>query len=276
MSNPSTPELSFRPDFMIDFDNRLTFVEITFRKAGENVDWNTLRLIEEIFEVKLFFGDKSVFTLILLDEENWKPYCLELLEGFFDKIVYGSIQRASDVYTEPKADNFRLWDLERKFNASRYRKPTDMELEQFQFEHISGWELEQVLANKLFNLGLFPLRNHSVRNLKNYYLKRDMDLRFFFDFFVNEKIVDIKTIRRMKMPTLQNLLIKSRLIRYKKVRGRVVRSPPVEMLLFVNGNISGPEYDKARYFRMLTAAGWDVYPITLLRDESRLREVFLS
>lgn len=149
LSNPSMPELSFRPDFMIDFENLLTFLEISSLRANENVDWKTLRLIEEIFEVKLFFGDKSVFCLIVLDKKAWKTYCLELLEGFFDKVIYGPIQSASDVYSMPKEMNFRLWNLEREFNASRYRKVTDNEVDQFGFEPTSELQMEQAFAQKL-------------------------------------------------------------------------------------------------------------------------------
>lgn len=270
---PSTPELSFRPDFIVNLENRLTFVEISYLKDKETVDWKTLRLIEKLFEVKLFFGNKSVFTLVLLDCKKWKNYCLELLESFFDRVIYTPIQKATEIYAEPKINNFQLWDLERKFNNSRYKKLIEGELEQFYFKEISEKEIEASLYRKLSKFDFHPIKNYSVRNLKNYYLKEEMDLRFFFDFFANRKIIEVKTIRKMKMFILQNLLIKSRLIRYRKEDDKVFQNPTVDMVLFINGDIKGPEYDKTRYLRMLTNAGWDVFPITVLSNAAKLKEV---
>ena len=134
LANVASPDLSFRPDFMVNLQNQLTFVEISYLKRKETADWKTLRLIEKLFEVKLFFGNKSVYTLILLDKRKWKDYCLELLEGFFDKVIYEPIQKATEIYAQTRIDNFQLWDLERKFTHSRYKKLTKVELEQFHFE----------------------------------------------------------------------------------------------------------------------------------------------
>lgn len=266
---------------MINFDNQLTFVEISYLKTNENVDWKTLRLIEHIFEAKLFFGNESVFSLILLGHRSWKPYCLELLENFFDKVIYGSIiDNVNNVRAAPKISNFELWNLEREFNRSRYKKFSEMDLEQFRYRPISARELEADFYHRLLRLNLYPLRNYPVRNLKNYYLKRAMDLKFYFDFFVErrrDKLVEIKSFKKMNNFLIQNLLIKSRLIRYQKIDGGIKQVRPLyKMILLVNGDISGPEYDQMRYLRMLTGAGWDVYPMNILESEERLREVFFS
>jgi len=271
---PAVPELSFKPDFMVNIENRLIFVEVVSLRHGENVDWRTLRLIEHIFEAKLFFGNTSGFNLIIPDKDEWKPYCIELLENFFDKVTYGPfLESARDLYTSPKTSNFRLWDLEREFERSRYRKFDDAYLRQFEYQDIPCIQLEEELRIKLSDLNLPAEAKYPVRNLKNYYLKRDMNLRFYFDFFVNNKIVEIKSFRKINSTALQNLLIKSRLIRYQKIGDEINQVPSYRMILFVNGDINGPEYDRLRYLRMLTHAGWDVYPISLLSTD-KIRRVF--
>jgi len=260
---PAVPELSFRPDFMANMENHLTFFEIASIKAKEDSDWKTLRLIEHLFETKLFFGNKSSFHVLLLNRREWKPYCLELLESFFDRITYGfEVERFRDLYAVPKEVNFRLWNLERDFQRSRPFFDDERFLGKFQYRCINGKELENEVFQKLLRLGLHVRRQHSVRNLKNYYLKRDIDLRFYFDFYVNGKIIEVKSFRALKNITLQDLLVKSRLIRYEKRDGTVERIHPElrGMILLVNGDIMGPNYDKFRYLRMLTSAGWDVYP----------------
>ncbi len=96
-----------------------------------------------------------------------------------------------------------------------------------------------------------------------------MNLRLAFDFYVNEKIIEISSFRKFNITILQNLMIQSRLIRYKKIDNRIEQVPPNDMILFINGSISGPKYDQMRYLRMLTNAGWDVYPATILDNEER-------
>jgi hypothetical protein len=248
---------------MANMEDHLTFFEIVSAREKENVDWKTLRLIEHLFEVKLFFGNKSSFHLLVLDPRKWKPYCLELLESFFDKITYGfEVERFSDLYTLPKEANFRLWDLERDFERSRPFLYDERILDKFKYRRVDGTELENEIFQKLFHFNQLVKRQHSVRNLKNYYLKRDIDLRFYFDFYVNRKIIEVKSFRRLGNITLQDLLVKSRLIRYEKRDDMVERAYPDlrGMILLVNGDISGPKYDKFRFLRMLTSAGWDVYP----------------
>lgn len=121
ISEPTVPDLTFRPDFMINLENRLILIEIASLRKAENVDWTTLRLIEHLFEAKMFLGNSSVFSLILLDRRKWKPYCTELLENFFDGIFSpSSVSGASDFYIKPKVQNNKLWDLERKFEYLRY------------------------------------------------------------------------------------------------------------------------------------------------------------
>jgi hypothetical protein len=263
LAEPAVPELSFRPDFMASIENQLTFFEISSLGEKENVDWRTLRLIEYLFEVKLFFGNKSCFHLILLNPEKWKPYCLELLESFFDKITYGSnVARIGDLYTRPKTANFRLWDLEREFERSRPAVSDEESLNNFRYRDMMETELRNEIFRKLIHFNPSISQHHSVRNLKNYYLKREMNLRFYFDFYVNRKIVEVVSFKKLRNVTLQNLLIKSRLIRYQKIDDQInrIQAELDRMLLLVNGDISGPEYDRLRFLRMLTAAGWDVYP----------------
>ena len=79
IENPAVPELAFKPDFLINLQNQLIFSEITSISFSENVDWKTLRLIEHLFEVKIFYGNNSSFNLIILNKDRWKPYCIELL-----------------------------------------------------------------------------------------------------------------------------------------------------------------------------------------------------
>jgi len=268
-------ELSFKPDFMVNFGNRLLCIETAYLEKNENVDWKTLRLIEHLFEAKLFLGNNTVFSLIIPDKEGWKPYCLELVEAFFDKVIYGhKVDNIENIYTNPKENNFDLWEQERKFIRSRYNKLKESDLRQFKYLDVPDRKLEDVFCNKLVSLGLEPIRNYPIRNLKNYYLKKDMDLRFYFNFFVNYKIVEIKTFTKINNAILQNLLIKSRLIRYQKIDDRISPLPSNKMILFINGKIIGPEYDRMRYLRMLTTAGWDVYPISLLYNEKKLSQVF--
>ena len=54
VENAAVSELSFKPDFMINMEQKLVLVEIARLQKNENVDWKTLRLIEHIFEAKLF------------------------------------------------------------------------------------------------------------------------------------------------------------------------------------------------------------------------------
>jgi hypothetical protein len=277
ISEPTVPDLTFRPDFMINLENRLILIEIASLRKAENVDWTTLRLIEHLFEVKMFLGNSSVFNLILLDRRTWKPYCAELLENFFDGTFSpSSVSGASDFYIEPKVQNNRLWDLEREFEKSRYGTCyhlfNESYLGSFRYQEIEERELAAQLNEKLMQLGLRISRNHPVRNLKNYYLKRDMDLRFFFDFLVGDRIIEIRKFRRISRRVLQDLLIKSRLIRYQKVDNEIRQRILYKMVLIVNGDIKGPAYDPMRYLRMLTLAGWDVYPTAFLSDR-RIRGI---
>jgi hypothetical protein len=276
IQDASISELSFKPHFMIDMDKRLVLVEIAYVTGNENVDWKTLRLIEHVFEAKLFLGNETSFSLILLDSELWKPYCLELLKNFFDKTIFrSSIENLSDVFARPKANNFELWNLEREFQRSRIRRLRESNLAQFEYRPASGYELEEILNDRLKESNLFPTRDYAVRNLKNYYLRRDLDLKFYFDFFVNERIVEIKSFKKMNILLLQDLLIKSRLIRYRKIDDRIESTRPLyKMILLINGDIVGPQYDRMRYLRMLTGAGWDVYPASILNSMERLQQVF--
>lgn len=263
MENPAAPELSFTPDFMVNFENQLIFLEIASMPREADADWKTLRLIEHLFEVKLFYGNKSNFNLIIMSKNGWKPYCIELLENFCDKVIYqGDLKSTREIYTTPKASNFELWDLEREFERSRYRKFDDVYLRKFEYRDIRESTIAYEFSKQMLDRGLFLQRDYSVRNLKNYYLGRAMDLRFHFDFFVNQKIVEIKSFRKMTAIVLQNLLIKSRLIRYQKEDDTIRRAqmPINRMILYVNGDLSGPRHDRFRYLRMLTNAGWDVYP----------------
>lgn len=263
MENPAVPELSFRPDFMLNLENQLIFLEIAPMLHKADADWKTLRLIEHLFEVKLFYGNKSNFNLIILNRNDWKPYCIELLENFCDKVIYqGDLKSTREIYTTPKASNFELWDLEREFERSRYRKFDDEYLRKFEYRDTRESTIAYEFSKRMLECGFFPQRDYSVRNLKNYYLGRAMDLKFHFDFVVNQKIVEIESFRKMTTTVLQNMLIKSRLIRYQKEDDRIRRAQMLisRMILFVNGDLSGPRHDRFRYLRMLTNAGWDVYP----------------
>jgi hypothetical protein len=263
MENPAVPELSFTPDFMVNFENQLIFLEIASMPREADADWKTLRLIEHLFEVKLFYGNKSNFNLIIMNKDGWKPYCIELIENFCDKVIYqGDLQSTREIYTTPKVSNFELWDLEREFERSRYRKFDDAFLGKFEYRDARESTIEYEFYNRMLKRGLFLERDYSVTNLKNYYLGRAMDLRFYFDFVVNHKIVEIKSFRKITATVLQNLLIKSRFIRYQKEDDRIRRAQMLisRMILFVNGDLSGPRHDRFRYLRMLTNAGWDVYP----------------
>jgi hypothetical protein len=108
--------------------------------------------------------------------------------------------------------------------------------------------------------------------LKNYYIKEDLNLRFSFDLLVNDRaIIEIKSVKRLNDSLIRNLLIKSRLIRYQVQDGRVVRAHPFyKMNLVFNGSLEGPTYDKMRYLRMLTASGWDLYPISTMDSQEAL------
>lgn len=277
MEEPVVSELLFRPDFMVNMEKQLVLVEVIIPRSNQNVDWLTLRLMEYLFETKMFLGNKSVFVLVTSRSDFWKPYCLEILENFFDRLVFTSdIKTISDIYAPPKPANFRLWDLERDFKASRYKDFSEADLRQFQYQDISSIELKNQVNQTLANLNLFFNTNYGVPNLKNYYLKRNMNLKFYFDFFVDGKIVEIKSFKRINIVSIQDLLIKARLIRYRKINDVMKQIETNKMVLLINGNISGPDYDQFRYLRMLTTAGWDVYPFSILGDKRRARKVLQS
>ena len=265
--NPAVPELAFKPDFLINLENQLIFVEVTSVSFKENVDWKTLRLIEHLFEVKLFYGNESSFNLIILNKDRWKPYCIELLENLFDKVTYGEeLENTQEIFTRPKTQHFRLWNLEREFEKTRYLPFKDDDLEKFQYQNIEGHRIEQIISEWLRSKYTYFEENYAVRNLKNYYIGRAKDLKFYFDFFADDKLYEIKSFRKISNTVLQNLLIKSRLIRYRKLNDSIERIPTNirRMVLIVNGDLRGPRYDRFRYLRMLTNAGWDVYPFGFL------------
>jgi len=276
IENPTVPELAFKPDFMINLDSQLIFIEAISASFTENIDWKTLRLIEHLFEVKLFYGNKSSFNLIILNKNRWKPYCIELLENLFDKVTYEEdLENIQGITTEAKTQHFRLWNLEREFEKTRYLPFRDNDLDKFQYRSIEKNRIEQIIARILTKKYRHLIENYAVRNLKNYYIGRARNLKFYFDFSAGNNIYEIKSFRRFSNLILQNLLIKSRLIRYIKENGSIELAPIDirRMVLIINGSLSGPQHDKFRYLRMLTNAGWDVYPLGFLIPEQL--ELFL-
>lgn len=274
IENAPIPKLSFKPDFMLNIDGQLVFFRIVYLRKSDNVDWVTLRIIEEIFEIKLYFGNNAAFGLIILDEENWKSYCIELLENFCDRVIFGfQIRDFERIYTRSKSSNFDLWNLEREFRNTRYKKFDKDYLAQFYYVDISEKELEHDFARAISKFDLRYEKEYPIRNLKNYYIKRNLNLKFYFDYYVNDKIIEIKSFKKIKTTSLQNLMIKSRLIRYKKINNEIIHEKGNDMLLFINGNIKGPIYDELRYIRMLNESGWDVYPINYIYEIRNLRRL---
>lgn len=220
---PNIPSLAIRLDLMINGDDIVLFLEICSIKTTEESDWKTIRLIENLFEIKLFFGKYCSFNLVLINRNKWKPYCLELLEGFFDKVTNASdIHSLSDVYARPNTNNNELWSLERKSLALRKLPPiTDEFIDMFDYQKVTEEQLLGTLHNKIRDVYPSVEQNFQVYNLKNYYLKQEMNLHFSFSFYANEKIIDVVSFRKLTLVTLQNLLVKSMMIRYEKVNAQI-------------------------------------------------------
>lgn len=265
VTNPVVPELSFKPHFMVRFDNQLVFIEIASPKT-ENIDWKTLRLIEHLFEIKMFCGERTAFNLVLINRKGWKGYCLQLLERFFDKVIdVELITEANVLFSRPNDNNYPLWYQERKFERYCYKEFTLDYLNRFTYNENPKSAICTEIYNFLRDRDPDARVNYSVRNFKNYYLDHGYNLKFYFDFFSKGDLLEVASFKSINEEILQNLMIKSRLIRYSKQGNEIILSTPRDvrrLILVINGNISGPVYDKFRYLRMLTNAGWYVLPLT--------------
>ena len=274
------PEALFRPDYVINYNGSTIFLEIEKIHPRENVDWKTLQIIEKIFEIKLFFGPRAVFKILVDRNDPWKLYCIQLLQNFSDGLLFIDVLNSDSLLSiSLNEDNIRLWNLEKKYQTKRSIQGSVYKFEDFSYVDIN----EKYISNKLINIfrsnNFYIEQNYPVKNLKNEYINRDfnLNLRFYFDFLINDiNIVDVVTIKRISIKKLQDMAIKSRLIRYTKDGDMLyTKSRNYNMNLIINGKLTGPEYDKNRYVRMLHNSGWNLIPLHVVNSSRNYLEVFL-
>jgi hypothetical protein len=214
-------------------------------------------------------GNKIAFNLIINNKDLLKLYCKELLENLFDSVYYfNQIDDLSEFNTNAKNEHFSLWDLEREFNRTQYRQLQSINLGNYNLAQISHQQIEDKIIAKLNSNHITYNQNVPIRNLKNEYISEGLDLKFIFDFEIENSLVEIKIFERISNVDIQNLLIKARLVRYEKETGFLrIRERLKKMILIVNGKIDGPSYDKNRFIKMLYGAGWHVYPVSILDQD---------
>ncbi len=280
LANPLFPDFSFQPDLIVNRDGNLTVIQVDYLRPNDNVDWKTLQLIEQVFEVKLFLGNKATISLILPDASLWKNYCIELLTTFFDNVSFDpQALKTADLAPSSKTEHFQLWDRERKFQNFRSQSLKDLNILKFTFNsELNEKEIFQHVIFRFNDLNVQYSPKPSVLNLKNYYISEKLNLQFSFDFLIYPStIIEIKALKRLSKEVIQNLLVKARLIRYKLVEGKIVPNQPnYRMILILNGLISGPVYDQMRILRLLMLAGWDLYPASVMNKNEEMSRVLLN
>jgi len=275
LKEPALSEVVEKPHYMINYDGIMYFIIYAELNEYDNVDWKTLRIIEMIFEIKIYYGNNSIITTVLKTNDRWKDYCVELLRNFSDNFYYDYLINRNISDVRSKQSNFELWDLERRYINKRRKKLRKLNLEDFTYQDISGHDMSNIFENMMNYYRMDYYSNFSVRNLKNHYLSQDRNLKFYFDYCYNENnLIELKSYKKFRISYLQNLLIKSRLIRYKKFNNRIVANEDFNLFLFINSDLKGPLYDQERYARMLIESGWNLFPFNSITEEVRFREVF--
>ena len=274
LKEPALPGVVEKPKYMINYDGIMYFIIYADLNEHENVDWKTLRIIEMIFELKIYYGNNSIITTILKTNNLWKNYCIELLRNFSDNFYYDTLVNRNITDVGIKQNNFRLWDLEREYINKRRKKLKKLNLNDFIYHDITDNEISDLFINNMNSRHLNYTSQYGVRNLKNHYLNQDRNLRFNFDYRYKNTLIDIKSYKKFRVTYLLNLLIKSRLIRYQKINDQIVSNEDYNLLLFINSDIKGPIYDQERYARMLIESGWNLFPLISIIDEHRFRGVF--
>jgi hypothetical protein len=266
LTKPTFPEFTFIPDMAIKKDDRLIIVEIVDIKLHEDIDATTLRLLEFLFEAKLTLGNRTVFNLFINNKDLLKPYCVELLENLFDKVYYyNPLESITEINIIAKNRHFELWDLEREYVRSRYDTILNIDPSKYTLAELNHRDIEEKIRTVLQPTNLEITTNAPIRNLKNDYITGEQNLRFYFDYKIDNALIELKTFKRISNTEIQNLLIKARLARYSKEGGFLHLIPTRrKMILIINGKIDGPSYDKSRFIKMLIGAGWQLHPVSIL------------
>ncbi|MBU0778058.1 hypothetical protein KKF82_07350 [Patescibacteria group bacterium] len=272
------PEALFRPDYVINHNGSTIFLEIEKINPRENVDWKTLQIIEKLFETKLFYGSKVIFKILIYRNDPWKSYCIQLLQNFSDGLIYlDDLNSDLLLRTSLNENNIRLWDLEKEYQTNRSIQGSAYTFEDFSYVDVNEKNGHNQLMSIFRDFNFLIESNYSVKNLKNAYIDRDfhLNLSFYFDFLINDvNIFDFITIKRISIKKLQDMAIRSRLIRYIKDGDMLYsRARPYKMYLIINGKLIGPEYDKNRYVRILHNSGWNLIPFSEVHNYNFLEVI---
>ena len=278
LSHPVLPDLFFRPDFLFRKNGKLFTLELAQWRQPHTIPRKALRLLEELFEIKLSLGNDTISSLLILGSpETWSETTLSLLKtfyeyvGFIEQIVPRNIHdRITEILSKgPKDEFYRLWDSERK-----YREEVDFEypldyLKEFKYNPEYRTmrprynPILQVLEKKL------NLRNIEFRSVVRFpCLITDLipkaRFRLYFDLFAQNCLIKTLNVRpesAFAYHKIRELLIRGRLLRYRREGDEIIPiedSP--ELILVSNGFLVGPPHDADRYLLMLTDVGWRVFP----------------
>jgi hypothetical protein len=245
-----------------------------------------LAALEDLFEVKISLGEKTIVVGIALgtstrDDETGDMF--GLLHNTFDTFLEANDSSSGEleqrlpktiIDSTVKAELSPLWNAEREyiqaslkqFNERRFRdlvnrehKSTfergalvpfaDSALREFGFEEL---EIEPLVVSVKTALG----------NLKGMHRLR-------FDFRIPGEpatlIEVIQSGRYQSREKLRYLMTKARLTRYivgvREIE-RLYQTP--RLILFLDGNLAGPDHDPFRYIRALLSVGWTIIRVDQL------------
>jgi hypothetical protein len=159
-----------------------------------------------------------------------------------------------------------------QFSEDRYRELIAVEQEP-QFEQPRN---KAAVAQSLSEaIGLPIIRNILIRNVKGEIADLRMQYSFEFDYGIEGRSdVAIEVLRSGRYGSrdkIRYLMVKARLLRYEISDGRLhPNNQRARLILIVNGNIAGPEYDPFRYVRSLTSVGWELVSADRIYDIRRL------
>jgi len=277
IESPILPSLTFKPDFLIDHNGKLVFVRVYNFRYYVNMHWKILIIMEEIFEIKLGYGYDAIYKLFILNINKWPDYTRDLLNGFSDSVLYE--YKKGDVFEDIKlnSENINLWRVEKKYSDRRYYKRDDENfIENLLYDDITVEEAKSHFNIRLNSSNIPYDREFYLYNIKNYFIPEQNYLYFVFDYKINNTLVDFVNIERTTLKSIQNLLIKARLSRYRISDNKIYLNRNIKLILFLEGNISGPSYDRYRYIKLLYKAGWTIIPPSYALDREFVMEEIIN
>jgi hypothetical protein len=254
--------------------------------STRELSWrSSLAALEDLFELKLNAGPQTIAACILIsgsERPNWEVDQVRLLRNTFETVLRydraapsSTAEAFADFMADarPNRNLFYLWQVEAKqtqvglghFNEKRYQLLVDK-------SYVPERQPEWVLPEKLQAIARAPVRReHSLQNVKGFIGGLELKYVSEFDYGIADKpdigIDKIHTGRSPSRETIHYLMMKARLLRYV-VDGYELRPRPypLRLILIVEGNIAGPDYDPFRYVRNLVSVGWELFRADHLED----------